>query len=120
MTYRISSFLIALMVLGSFAPAAHAAEPIHVTVRAGEPAPTCKARVSKKSITSGQDVRITWSSKNADQMYGLTKGGVWDADGNQKFKIGFVGKKVFQMVFVGDGGLATCNVTVHVHEKKDT
>ncbi len=120
MTYRISSFLLALVFVGTCMPAfAEASEPqvIHVKIKAGEPAPTCKVRSTKKRITAGGTTTIVWDSENADKMLGLTKGGQWEAEGRQKVAIGFVGKKQFQMTFIGQGGIATCTATVHVHPK---
>lgn len=122
MTYRITTFLMGLLVLGGFAlfpVSASAAAPIEVHIKKGEEAPTCKARASKKSVYSGQQFTISWSSKYADKMLGITKGGEWKADGKQKIAVGFEGKTVFPMAFVGDGGVALCNVTVHVHKAKD-
>lgn len=122
MTYRIPSFILGLVLVGTCMPlAVQAAEPqtIHVKIRAGEPAPTCKVRSTKKRITVGGTTTIVWESDNADKMIGLTKGAQWEPEGRQKVAIGFVGKKQFQMTFIGEGGIATCTATVHVHPKKD-
>jgi len=118
MTYRISIFVLALLITGFAAPHAEA-KIVHVSVLKGERAPTCEVRATKKRITSGQTTTLVWKSKHAHTMYGITKDGEWEADGRQKIAIGFTGTKEFPMVFVGKGGIATCVAKVFVHPKKD-
>lgn len=121
MKYVIPTLFAAALVFGmSVAVPAQAAESqvIPVKVKLGEPAPSCEARVTKKRIVSGGTTTLVWSSKHADKMYGITKGGVWEEDGRRKIAIGFPGKQVFNMVFIGEGGIATCQATVFVKPKK--
>ncbi|MBU0750080.1 hypothetical protein KKH15_01020 [Patescibacteria group bacterium] len=122
MTYRISTLVLALVILGSFVPSfAQAAETkmIYVPITPGVPAPTCEVRATRQHPVSGQETTLVWSSKNAYAMYGITKGGEWAPDGRQKVRIAFAGKREFTMMFVGKGGITTCTASVHVHPKKD-
>ncbi|MBU1293089.1 hypothetical protein KJ819_03440 [Patescibacteria group bacterium] len=82
--------------------------------------PTCYARASKRVITSGDAVIITWKSKGAETMKGLsTATAEWPTRGKQRVAIGVVGKHIFPLTFITkDGGVATCPVKVFVHPKK--
>ena len=123
---KLSFLLVAIVFVLGAAPLARvqAAEPftIEVTniVMVPKP-PTCDARASKRSIHSGDAVTITWKSKGAETMKGLsTATAEWPTRGKQRVAISVVGKHIFPLTFITkNGGVATCPVKVFVHPKKD-
>lgn len=123
MTYRISSFLLGLAFLaGGFAAPVQAADAqvYRVSIKAGEPAPTCKARASKMRIYAGDATTLVWESRHADRMYGIVKDGEWHRHGRQRVALSKPGMNTFQMIFVGEGGFTTCEAKVFVKPVKAT
>ena len=118
-----SLMLASLMAMGVPLAARAATQDIGLTVKnitmIPKP-PTCEARASKKTMTSGSSVDIVWKSKDAVKMVGLVKGEKeWPADGRQKVTIAVRGKHEFPMLFVGkNGATATCTAKVFVHGKR--
>ncbi len=123
---KLSFLLVAIVFVLGAAPFARvqAAEPyaLEITNITMVPKPpTCSARASKRSIRSGDAITITWKSKGAETMRGLsTATADWPTDGKQRVAIGVVGKHIFPLTFITkNGGVATCPVKVFVHPKKD-
>lgn len=101
-----------------FASAAPVVSSVTVTFEQKDP-PRCEARASKRTMRSGDAVNITWKSKGAMQMVGLTKDDTWPTKGKQRVMIAHEGKHTFPLAFIGKGGIALCPVTVFVHPKRD-
>ncbi|MBU2158591.1 hypothetical protein KKD81_02830 [Patescibacteria group bacterium] len=123
---KMSFLLVAIVfVLGALpAESAHAAEALtfevtNITI-VPKP-PTCSARGSKRTMRSGDAFHITWKSKGADRMIGLSDGTTeWPTKGKQRVAIGVVGKHIFPLTFITKhGGVETCEVKIFVHPKKD-
>lgn len=75
------------------------------------PAPTCALSASPSSITLGQSSTLSWTSTNATQGY-VSSIGTVTTNGSQS--VSPLLTAIYQGIFWGTGGTATCNATLTV------